>query len=184
MFLLLNKSRTNALAILDAWTGTVAATIIASLERMVSPRVVQLFENETGEFVLEAANKPENVPAHIPYRVWRRSVCSGQSGAGVAREPGRDRAAADALPVCPLELPARAADFLDGIMRAQIDRLTPWSADDAVFGRGAPSASGGEGITTVIAAAPRKLAMGYVEAVSGFHPSAIAIGTDAPEPGQ
>jgi general secretion pathway protein L len=67
MFLLLNKSRTNALAILDAWTGTVAATIIASLERMVSPRVVQLFENETGEFVLEAANKPENVPAHIAF---------------------------------------------------------------------------------------------------------------------
>jgi general secretion pathway protein L len=182
MFLLLNKSRTNALAILDAWTGTVAATIIASLERMVSPRVGQLFENETGEFLLEAANKAGE--RSCPYRVCRGSVCSGQSGAGVAREPGRDRAAADALPVCPLELPARAADFLDGIMRAQIDRLTPWSADDAVFGRGAPSASGGEGITTVIAAAPRKLAMGYVEAVSGFHPSAIAIGTDAPEPGQ
>lgn len=81
-------------------------------------------------------------------------------------------------------MPARAADFLDGIVRAQIDRLTPWSAGDAVFGCGAPSASGGEGITTVIAAAPRKLAMGYVEAVSGFHPSAIAISTDAPEPGQ
>jgi general secretion pathway protein L len=79
----------------------------------------------------------------------------------------------------PLELPARAADFLDGIVRAQIDRLTPWSATDAVFGCDTPTASGSEAITTVIAAAPRKLAMGYVEALTGFHPSAIAILTDA-----
>ena len=75
----------------------------------------------------------------------------------------------------PLELPARAADFIEGIVRAQIDRLTPWSASEAVFGCTAPSASGGESITTTIAATTRKAVTGYVQALSAFHPSAVAI---------
>ncbi len=81
----------------------------------------------------------------------------------------------------PLELPARAADFLDGIVRAQIDRLTPWSASEAVFGCSPPTESGPESITTVIAATTRKVAMSYVQAVSGFHPAAIAVCTDVAE---
>ena len=68
----------------------------------------------------------------------------------------------------PLELPARAADFLDGIVRAQIDRLTPWSASEAVFGCSAPVESGAESITTMIAATTRKVAMTYVQAVSSL----------------
>jgi general secretion pathway protein L len=78
----------------------------------------------------------------------------------------------------PLELPARATDFLEGIVRAQIDRLTPWSAGEAVFGCSGPIKGGGETITAVIAAAPRKVAMRYVDAISGFHPAAVAVWTN------
>ena len=81
----------------------------------------------------------------------------------------------------PLELPARAAGFLDGIVRAQIDRLTPWSASEAVFGCSPAVESGPESITTVIAATTRKVAMAYVQAVSIFHPAAVAVCTDVAE---
>ncbi|MET3907479.1 general secretion pathway protein L [Bradyrhizobium sp. S3.3.6] len=167
--------------IVDAWTGTVAGAIVAGLERMVSPRLVRLIEDESGTFALEAA-KLENAAKEIAFEDGKfasanlAQIVRG-SRVEIVLRPAR-------FLFRPLELPARAADFLDGIVRAQIDRLTPWSAGDAVFGCSAPVAQGSEGITTMIAAAPRRLAMGYVEAVSGFHPSAIAVLTDPAEGGR
>ncbi|MBR0774518.1 PilN domain-containing protein [Bradyrhizobium diazoefficiens] len=168
----LNSIRTT----LDAWTGTVAGAIVAGLERMVAPRVVRLVEDDKGTFALETA-KPENMAREIAFADGKFEAASlaqivRGSRVEIVLRPGR-------FLFRPLELPARAADFLDGIVRAQIDRLTPWSATEAVFGCSAPVARGAESITTLIAAAPRRLALGYVGAVSGFHPSAVAIVTEA-----
>ena len=54
-------------AILNAWTNSVAAAIIAGFDRMVSPRVVRLIEDDTGGFAVETAGRPENVPARIAF---------------------------------------------------------------------------------------------------------------------
>ncbi len=163
-------------AILTAWTGSVAAAIIAGFDRAVSPRVVRLIEDDKGGFAIEAAVKPENVPARIAFADGAfaapnlASVFRG-SRVEIVLQPTR-------FLFRPLELPARAAGFLDGIVRAQIDRLTPWSASEALFGCSPPAESGTESITTVVAATTRKVAMTYVQAVSGFHPAAVAVCTD------
>ena len=140
-------------AIINAWTGSVAAAIIAGFDRMVSPRVVRLIEDDSGGFAVETQARPEDVPARI---VFVDGVLSAPNLAPVLRgsrveivlQPAR-------FLFRPLELPARAADFLEGIVRAQIDRLTPWSASEAVFGCSAPVESGADTITTVIAATTR-----------------------------
>lgn len=166
-------------ATLAAWTGSVAAGIITGFDRVVSPRVVRLIEGDSGEFTLEAAAKPENTPTRLAFADGTLSAPNlapmfRGSRVEIVLQPSR-------FLFRPLELPARAADFLEGIVRAQIDRLTPWSASEAVFGCSTPAPSGAESITTVIAATTRKVAMTYVQAVAGFHPAAVAIFTNVAE---
>jgi len=168
-------------ATLGAWTGSVAVAIVAGLERVVSPRIVRLLEGDDGGFAVEATGKADAIPARITFEEGALSAPNLASlfrGSRVEIVLQSKR-----FLFRPLELPARAADFLEGIVRAQIDRLTPWSASEAVFGCSAPVASGTENITTMIAATTRKVAMTYVQAVSGFHPTAIAVCTDVAERG-
>jgi general secretion pathway protein L len=66
-----------------------------------------------------------------------------------------------------LELPRRAADFLDGVVKARIDRLTPWSAAEAVFGWGTPAEIAGDRVRVTVAATARALVAPLVDAVVG-----------------
>jgi general secretion pathway protein L len=51
-----------------------------------------------------------------------------------------------------LDFPRQASDFLDGMIGAQIDRLTPWSANEAVFGTTPPMPIANERIELTLAA--------------------------------
>ena len=76
-----------------------------------------------------------------------------------------------------LELPDRAVEFLDGIVRAQIDRLTPWRAADAAFGFGAPSESVDGRISVIVAAAPHDVIKPYVGAITELGAHSISVFT-------
>jgi general secretion pathway protein L len=163
-------------AILSAWTGSVAGAIIAGINRIVSPRVVRLVEADDGGFAVETTAKADNLPSRVAFADGALEAPNlGPLFRGkrveIVLQPRR-------FLFRPLELPARAADFVDGIVRAQIDRLTPWSAAEAVFGCTVPVAGNGDTISTMIAATTRKVATGYTQAVAVFHPSAVAVCTD------
>jgi general secretion pathway protein L len=75
----------------------------------------------------------------------------------------------------------RAAEFLDGIVRAQIDRLTPWTAGDAVYCWTLPRAAGGDRIALTLAATARAMVLPLVQAVLVLGPAAVKVSTAAPE---
>jgi general secretion pathway protein L len=152
---------------------------VAGLDRLVSPRVIRLIEDDAGQFAVERVARVDNAPSRVSF------ADGALKGENLAQTFRGSRVEIVLQPkrflFRPLELPKRAADFVEGIVRAQIDRLTPWSASEAVFGCSAPVASGGETVTTMIAATTRKTAMGYVQALAPFHPAAIAVCTDISE---
>jgi general secretion pathway protein L len=76
-----------------------------------------------------------------------------------------------------LDLPRQAASFLEGVVRAQIDRLTPWRAAEAVFGCEAVAERGSDRLNVVVAAARAATIEPTLAAFSALRPSALSVST-------
>jgi general secretion pathway protein L len=74
----------------------------------------------------------------------------------------------------PLDFPKQAVDFLDGMIRTQIDRLTPWPAEDAVFGWSPPSETGQERIELTLAATSKQEIEPLVQLAAGLGAQSLA----------
>jgi general secretion pathway protein L len=162
------------------WTDTVAVGIVAVLGRFVSPPMVRLVEEDekAGTFALQAEGNAAAGEA------GRFTFAHGRfSGSELAPFVNGRRVEIVLLPnhflVRPLELPARAGEFIEGIVRAQIDRLTPWSAGEAVFGCSPPANVGNDKIVTTIAATARATTEPYIAGLSALHPASVSIFTRA-----
>jgi general secretion pathway protein L len=80
----------------------------------------------------------------------------------------------------PLELPGRAAEFLDGIIRAQIDRLTPWTAADAVFHWTPPRGSSDDHIALTVVATARTAVTSLAQEFLDLGAAGVEVSTTAP----
>ncbi|WP_454918099.1 PilN domain-containing protein [Xanthobacter sediminis] len=136
----------------SAWLDTVAACLSTLLARLRQRPTLLLRERERGVFVLAL---PEggtlalrlgdphgpDLPPALAARLKDQPV-------ELALDGGR-------MLLRPLELPRAAAPYLDGIVRAQIDRLTPWPANEVLYGWTAPEDTADERIRLMVAATPR-----------------------------
>ena len=166
--------------VLAHWTDTVATGVIALASRFVSPRLVRLVEDDKPDtFALEGAGKAAGDPQRVTFANGRFS------GADLAGSVKGSRIELVLRPsrflVRPLELPARANEFIEGIVRVQIDRLTPWTAAEAVFGCGTPVTAGSGKIVTTIAATTRANTEPYIAGLAALHPASLSIFTRAGE---
>ena len=157
--------------LLDPWTSSVATAIISAVDRAMPPRIVRVVEQGGELFTESDGGKPgiKISPGAIDGNDNLGSLLGGAK-IEIMLDPKH-------FVLRPVEVPARAADFLEGIVRAQIDRLTPWTASEALFGCSRPVASGSETITTIVAVTTRKAIEKYVAPLSVFHPAAISIWT-------
>jgi general secretion pathway protein L len=80
----------------------------------------------------------------------------------------------------PLELPSRAAEFLDGVVRSQIDRLTPWKADQAAFGFSTPVDAGSGKIAVTVAATAKSVLLPLLKAFTALGARSITVCAGSP----
>lgn len=173
--------RRQVVEIFSLWIDSVAISLHSLFERFGSRREIKLVENEDDTFTFHVMNGAQQ--AGIPdHRVQLEN--------GALRDPLPSSWKA-ALRNCriefvlrptrflfrPLALPKRATDFLDGIVRAQIDRLTPWSASDAVFHWTPPTDVPNDQIHVTIAATARTAIAPYIRIATEFRAASIAVST-------
>jgi len=166
---------------ISCWIDSVAATINSIFERMRSQRRVQLVEEENDTFTFHLVDSGKS-PVLSDHRIhisngsivgalppkWVSTLRG--SRIELALQPSR-------FLFRPLELPKRAAEYLEGIVRSQIDRLTPWTAHEAVFSWTPPTDAPNDRIHLMIAATARSMIAPYISAVSSLNAASIAVTT-------
>jgi general secretion pathway protein L len=168
------------------WIDSVAATVNGLLNRLQSNHEVRIVENTPDTFTLRAAvpGRKSNVADHR-IRIINGAI-RGQLPADWARMLRGSRAEivlnANRFLFRPLELPKRAVEFLDGIVRAQIDRLTPWAPGEAVFSWTPPTDAPNDRIELTIAATARARVAPYVQAIADLGVASVAVLTVPPSP--
>lgn len=141
------------------WMAQAAQGVAAGLDRVRVRRDVTIVEDARDHFVMSAVVRKGQAPL-----ADHAFVLMNDEPVPALPQEWRDVLAGcrmewRLLPwrclLRPLDLPRQATDFLDGMVRAQIDRLTPWSPADAVFGWSAAEEISGGRIRLMIAAASR-----------------------------
>lgn len=177
-------------AALSLWIDAVAGVVSVRLANVKPVRRIEVAEDEAGAFTMRLALITRIVDVGLPpCRIdptggavgdplspqWASAVRGGV--VELLLQPSR-------FVFRPVELPARAAEFLDGIIRAQIDRITPWAPSEALFRWMPPHDIGGDRIETTVVATGRAAVLSLVQAFSDLGAASVEVMTGAPEHGR
>jgi general secretion pathway protein L len=165
--------------IFDEWIAAVTRAVDTVAERFLRARHILLRERGGGTFVASAAAKKDGVAlADISFRLeagkaqpplpaeWKSAFCG--SRVEVELEPAQ-------IMTHRLDFPTRASDFLDGMIRSQIDRVTPWTVNDAVYGWTAPVPADNDRIEVTLAATSRLKVAPLVQLAEASDAASVAI---------
>jgi general secretion pathway protein L len=170
-------------AAFSLWIDAVARALSAPVAHLKPVRRIEVVEDDEGRLTMRLATKAGGGTGDLPpSRIeladgaltdplspqWAAAVRGGI--VELVLRPSR-------FVFRPLELPSRAAEFLDGIVRAQIDRLTPWNAAEAIFHWTPPAAIGSDRIAMTVVATGRAAVTSLAQAFSGLGAFGIEIST-------
>ena len=148
---------------LSTWIDDVAAGLALLGAALRRSHRIELVEQSDGSFLVvdpgkQAAERADGPSLRIDETGFADPI-SPQTRSLFARSTVDVMLAPSRFIFRALELPMGARQFLDGVVRSQIDRLTPWSANEAAFGWSEPSDAGnGQIAITVVATARSQVA--------------------------
>jgi general secretion pathway protein L len=146
------------------------------LGKIASPRTVRLVEDGSGEFILHADEKTKS----DNFNFGRLRISEGRldykpAAAAIAESHVELVLQSDRFLFRLLELPNRATEFMPGIVRSQIDRLTPWNAADAAFGWSEPTEADAERMVVTIAATTLTSIKPYLQAMADIGAQSVSV---------
>jgi general secretion pathway protein L len=160
------------------WVDAVAMTMAGAADRLTFPRKVMLLEEEGGTFELRLADQRKGPIERLQILNGRVVGSAPEKSAAMLRGSRAElRLRSARFLFRPIELPSRASEFLAGVVRSQIDRLTPWSAGDAAFGFSQPVDAAPDRIVVTVAATARTQLQPYVEALADAGVDSITVTT-------
>jgi general secretion pathway protein L len=165
-------------AIWSGWLDAVATFLLTLKERVASPAVLKFEENERGELILQRGpnDSPQRLNPCVPYiNDSINFTADPDLAARLQRSHVELTLQPQRFTFRSLELPSRAADFLDGLVRAQIDRLTPWTSGEAAFGWSKPVKHDEQRIVVNVAATAQNFLRPYLEALAKAGVHSISI---------
>jgi general secretion pathway protein L len=146
---------------LSSWIGDVAAGLTLLEAMLRRNHSVELVEQADGSFLVVDMSKQTAEGAGGPsLRIDESGFAdpiSPQTRSLLARSTVDVMLAPSRFIFRSLELPQGARQFLGGVVRSQIDRLTPWSANEVAFGWSEPVDAGNGQIAITVAATARSL---------------------------
>jgi general secretion pathway protein L len=163
------------------WIDSAAECLVALVDRVVKPRKVELVEEEPGQFAIRDLDSSKPGGLRI-IRVDDGTIVDPPPSAEATLHGSRVELTLrpERFVFKPLDLPARASEFLDGVVRAQIDRLTPWNAEAAAFGFSDPVNIGAGRVGVTVAATAKPLLTPLVQAFAAKGARAVTIATRPP----
>jgi general secretion pathway protein L len=166
------------------WIAAVARAVNSIASRFMPQRQILLIEGEGNTFAAKTA--PVRKHAALPDVSFRLSD-GGPNPSLPADWESALRGSrvefllkSDHVLFRSLDFPRRAVDFLDGMIRAQIDRLTPWTASDAVFGWSPPSDIANERIQLTLAATSKNKIQPLVRLAGDLGAASVAAFVEPP----
>jgi general secretion pathway protein L len=161
------------------WIASVTEAVVTARGRVSKQPVVRLMETAGNTFTLHMTALPKQVaPADVQFALGEGGLdqplpepwTSALKGARVEVELRATR-----FLERPLELPRRASEFLDAMIRSQIDRLTPWTAGDAVFCWTAPVDIGNDRIKVNVIATPKAKLHPLIQSIEDWGVGSVVL---------
>ena len=169
-------------ALFGEWIAAVSSGIDALADRFVRSRRILLAERDDGRFAASTIS-PES-DAALPKVSFRLEGGKPPLPREWTEAFRGSRVEVELQPVHVmthlLDFPDRASDFLDGMIRAQIDRLTPWTVNDAVFGWSPPAPIGNDRIEVTLAATSKLKVAPLLQLVESLDGASVAVYATAP----
>ena len=161
-----------------AWIAAVVAAARSVTTRIVPQRRILLIEGDADSFTarVTSAGKGAELPEAY-FRLLRGGVEPALSEGWQAALRGSHISILmrpDHFLFRDIDFPKAATDFLDGMIRAQIDRLTPWPAGEVVFGITPPEQIANERIALMVAATSKQEIRPLLSLAAGVGAATVA----------